>query len=123
MVDRHIRLREAYQQAYEAGEGLLKALREPVTPAVIDRVEELVNRREEAVHQAASLFQPGDQVLFQEQLQALTRQQQTLDAEMRRFVDELARVARGAAQVKSTVRGARQMMSPGRRGQMLDEKR
>lgn len=122
-MDRAIPLQEAYHRAYELGEELLKALREPPTPAVVDRVHELVSRRDDAARAAVSLFQPGDQVQFREHLEALVKQQQVLDSEMRRFVNELEKIANAAVHARSTVRGARQMISSGRRGRMLDEKR
>lgn len=122
-MDRATRLQDAYRQAHELGEELLKALRQPPTPTIVDRVDELVNRRDEVVGAALALFQPGDEVQFREQLEALVQQQQVLDSEMRRFVGELETIAQVAAQARSTVRGARQMMNSCRRGRVLDEKR
>ncbi len=122
-MDRAIRLQDAYRQAYELGEELLKALREPATPPVVERVGELVSRRDEVVRAAVALFQPGDQEQFREQLEALVQQQQVLDSEMRRFVCGLEKMARAAVYAKWTVRGARQLISSGRRGRILDEKR
>lgn len=122
-MDRAIHLQDAYRQAYKLGEELLKVLREAPTPAVVDRVDELVSRRNEAVQAAVALFQPGDQEQFREHLAALTQQQQALDAEMRRFVGELEKSAQAAGQTRSAVRDARQMMGANRRGRLLDEKR
>lgn len=122
-MDRAILLQEAYHRAYELGEELLKALREPPTPAVIDRVDELVSRRDEAARVAADLFQPGDQLQFREQLGALAQQQQALETEMRRFVGELEKIAQAAAQARCTARSARQLMSSFRRSRLLDQKR
>lgn|GEM_PF-3123041 len=121
-MDRLARLQEAYRRALEAGEGILKALREPPGVPVVDQVESLVSQREAAVREAAELFQAGDQALFEQQLQALLDQQQLLSEEMRRFMDELAGVSQSAAQMKSTVRSARQMLNAGRRGRMLDQR-
>lgn len=121
-MDRRDRLRQLYEQVFAAGEELLKVLREPVTPVVVDQVEALVNRRAAAVDEVVRLFSPGDEVLFGDQLQELQRQQRTLEAEMRRFMDDLAGVSQAAAKARAAVRGVRQMMHSGR-GRMLDFKR
>lgn len=122
-ADRQKRLHEAYQRAYEAGGELLKALQEPPTSATVDQVDELISRRDAALQAAVSLFLPGDEVRFREELQALIQQQQALDAEMRRFMAELARISNAAAEVRSVARSARQVMKSGYVGRMLDEKR
>lgn len=122
-ADRQKRLQEAYRRAYEAGGALLKALQESPTPVTVDQVDELIRRRDGAVRAAVSLFLPGDEVRFREELHALAQQQQALDAEMRRFMAELARISNAAAEARSVARSARQVMKSGYVGRMLDEKR
>lgn len=121
-MDRPTRLQEALEQARAAGAELLEALNEPVTPAVVDRVDQFVNRRDTAVRKAVELFQAGDQELVGDQLRELLHQQQALDAALRQFLEDLANVSQVASQVRSTVRGARQVMDAGRRGRVLDQK-
>src|SRR5690606_11253872 len=123
LADRQKRLHEAYRRAYEAGGALLKALQDPPAPARGDQVDERARRRDGGARGAGSLFLPGDEVRFREELHALAEQQQALDAEMRRFMAELARISNAAAEARSVARSARQVMKSGYVGRMLDEKR
>ena len=122
-MDRRDRLGQACARAHAAGDELLQVLRDPVTPEVVDRVVALVNARDESVQEAVGLFAAGDEAQFGSQLQVLLRQQRALEAEMRRFMDELAHMSEAAAQVRSTVLGARRIIDVGRRGRMLDQRR
>lgn len=120
-MDRLSQLREAYEEARVAGEELLKAFREPASEEVIERIDQLVDRRELAIEAAASLFQVGDQLVLQAELKGLAQQQQAVEGEMVRFMGHLKLISQQARKVRSTLEGTRRLMRSGQGGRLLNE--
>lgn len=122
-MDRLAELAAAYDEALAAGAELLAFLRAPVPENTVDQIQELLERREIAVQASVALFQPGDQEMLKDKLQALVEQQKELEVELNQVLDALRRRLQEVKAARTAARRSRQVMDAGRRGSLLDQRR
>lgn len=122
-MDRLGELSIAYDEALAAGEELLDVLRTPTGEPPIERIQQLIERREAAVKATADRFEPGDQEVLRDKLEALVVQQKALEAELARVIGDLRCRLQEVEAAKASARRSRRMMDAGRRGNLLDQRR
>ncbi|MBY6275653.1 MAG: hypothetical protein CWE10_05425 [Symbiobacterium thermophilum] len=116
-------LQRAYREALALGEELLRVLQQPPTEEGLARVEQLVEARGRAMQEAQSLLAQGAERQFREDLEALLRQQQALEGQMRRWMDALRTALGEAGAARASAAGARRMMGTRPAARWLDERR
>lgn len=122
-MDRLTELTVACDEALATGMELLDVLRTPTAESPLERIQQLIERREAAVQATVARFQPGDQEALRDKLEALVVQQKALEAELARVIGDLRCRLQEVEAAKASARRSRRMMDAGKRGSLLDQRR
>jgi hypothetical protein len=114
---------DCYRGALAAGDALLEQLHEPLDPHVLERIEELVNRREALILAAGAMIaESGGDGHLRPALQVLIEQQRSVEAQFMEALMTL-RASAGRAQAARTQASAvRKLLGRQVRPGSLDER-
>lgn len=121
-MDRIAALTAAYDEALAAGTELLDLLRAPTSEDQVERTRQLIARRDAAVREAVARFQPGDQEMLRDRLEALVAQQKELESEVGRWIADLRCRLQEVEDARTAARRSLRLMDPGNRGSLLDQR-